>query len=80
MTDETASRYGQRGYGLGERPCEVLMDDGTWEPGVVLQDTTTCHGHAALITCVGITGWFYREGGKGHVNEWRYGDSEGEAA
>ena len=48
------------------------MDDGTWLPGIVNQDTTTCHGHAALITCVGITAWLYREAGRGYVNEWRY--------
>lgn len=65
-------RYAERGHGLPERPCEVLMDDGTWKPGIVRQDTTTCNGHAALITSAGITAWLYREGGSGHANEWRY--------
>lgn len=70
----TIARYDVRGYPpeVPERECEVRMDNGTWEPGIVKQDTTTVHGHAALIEWRGITAWLYREQGPGHPAEWRY--------
>jgi hypothetical protein len=51
---------------------EVLMEDGTWEPGRLLAIEASREGCRAKIRWAGITGWFWRSCGRGHVNEWRY--------
>ena len=41
-------------------PCEILMENGTWEPGEVLATQDTEHGMAAFIRWQGIHAWFFR--------------------
>jgi len=48
------------------------MEDGTWEPGTL--KTLSCEGARALIEWQGITAWFWRWQGSGHVDEWRFSD------
>jgi hypothetical protein len=52
-------------------PVEVLMESGSWEPGRLLEITASRAGCRAKIRWNGITGWFWRHRGRGHVNEWR---------
>lgn len=61
-----------------ERPCEVRMEDGTWQPGVIVREERRGpraplppYVHAALVRHRGVTAWLYRGRGRGHVNEWR---------
>lgn len=49
---------------------EVRMEDGTWEPGVIVQESESYPG-AALVTWKGITAWLYRQRGRGRPDEWR---------
>ena len=55
-----------------QRPVELRMEDGTWEPGTL--KTLSCEGARALIEWQGITAWFWRWQGSGHVDEWRFSD------
>lgn len=62
---------------MGQSVCsdlgavEVLMEDGSWQPGRLLEISASREGCCALIRWKGTTARFWRSRGRGHVNEWR---------
>jgi hypothetical protein len=54
-----------------ERPCEVLMEDGTWHPGVIVRQDSD----RALIRWAGIVTWFFRNQDDNEPDEWRPTDA-----
>lgn len=56
-------------------PCEVRMEDRTWQPGEVLATQDTERGVAAFVRWEGITAWLFRAQGRGRPDEWRRADA-----